>query len=801
MANRYQMAVEFTLLDGISKKLDAISGSGNFFTKQIEKTQARLKGLGSFAVNMGKQLAVDAIGAVSAGLVSVTGQYIEFEQSLRAAGAAFSDLDASMPDYEEKLTELGKTARDVAAATEFNAVQASAAMATFARAGIDSSTAISLLPGTADVATAAFVSLDEGVNMVVGGLNTMGLMSKSPEELSANMKRLGDMMAYTADSANMSIIDVSEAITQGGSFFKTANNTLDTFSASLTALANNSIRGAEAGVHLRNIMTNLSAPTAKAEATLKKLGITTTDSSGNLLNISEIVGQFNKALDGMGDAEKNESLYNIFGKQNIAAMTALLNTGEEALRQFEAASASSTGAANAKAEAIRKSLGNQIEVLKSALTEKGFQFIEKFQGKTSDAILRLNEFIASVDVGAIADKLLPLFDKIVDSALATATYIQTHWDEIVEEFGKVAGQVKFVVDAIWNMRGAIVPAITAFFTFKRAMNIVAVGSAAITTFKEIGKNVKMFSDGFQAAKMAMDMGVQVSKSSSFLTNLGSSVFNAGSKIGSFAVTAGGAIKSFAITAGTAIASFATSMASAGAALLTNPITWIILGIVVAVALLAFGIYELVKHWDVVSEKMKEFGAWIAEGFMTVWNGLVNAFTAFGAWISGVFTSIWDGLVNAFTTFADWIANVFTGIWQGVKDFVGGVLDFFIEKVQTLIGWFTNGGIINGIRHIGAAILGFLLTPLQTILELISKIPGIGDIASGINEKLDNFKAMVAGEEYGIAPTQTTAQADSYAYSESVNNSRVTIGLENGLTADNYQPAPAVTVQRTRSGRF
>ena len=766
MANRYQMAVEFTLLDGISKKLDAISGSGNFFTKQIEKTQARLKGLGSFAVNMGKQLAVDAIGAVSAGLVSVTGQYIEFEQSLRAAGAAFSDLDASMPDYEEKLTELGKTARAVAAATEFNAVQASAAMATFARAGIDSNTAISLLPGTADV-------------MVVGGLNTMGLMSKSPEELSANMKRLGDMMAYTADSANMSIIDVSEAITQGGSFFKTANNTLDTFSASLTALANNSIRGAEAGVHLRNIMTNLSAPTAKAEATLKKLGITTTDSSGNLLNISEIVGQFNKALDGMGDAEKNESLYNIFGKQNIAAMTALLNTGEEALKQFEAASSSSTGAANAKAEAIRKSLGNQIEVLKSAMTEKGFQFIEKFQGKTSDAILRLNEFIAGVDVGAIADKLLPLFDKIVDSALAAATYIQTHWDEIVEEFGRVAGQVKFVVDAIWAMRGAIVPAITAFFTFKRAMNIVAVGSAAITTFKEIGKNVKMFSDGFQAAKMAMDVGVQVSKSGSFFTNLGSSVFNAGSKIGSFAVTAGGAIKSFAITAGTAIANFATSMASAGVALLTNPITWIILGIVAAVALLAFGIYELVKHWDVVSEKMKEFGAWIAEGFMTVWNSLVSAFKAFGEWISGVFA----------------------GIWQGLKDVVGGVLDFFIEKVQTLIGWFTNGGIIGGLRHIGAAILGFLLTPLQTILELISRIPGIGNIASGINEKLDNFKAMVAGEEYGIAPTQTTAQADSYAYSESVNNSRVTIGLENGLTADNYQPAPAVTVQRTRSGRF
>ena len=776
MANRYQMAVEFTLLDGISKKLNAISGSGNFFTKQIEKTQAKLKGLGSFAVNMGKQLAVDAIGAVSAGLVSVTGQYIEFEQSLRAAGAAFSDLDTSMPDYEERLAAIGKTARAVAAATEFNAVQASAAMATFARAGIDSATAISLLPGTADVATAAFVSLDEGVNMVVGGLNTMGLMAKSPEELSANMKRLGDVMAYTADSANMSIVDVSEAITQGGSFFKTANNTLDTFSASLTALANNSIRGAEAGVHLRNIMTNLSAPTSKAAATLKALGITTTDSSGNLLNISEIVGQFNRALGGMGDAEKNASLYNIFGKQNIAAMTALLNTGEEALKQFEAASAGSMGAANAKAEAIRKSLGNQIEVLKSALTEKGFQFIEKFQGKTSDAILRLNEFIASVDVGAIADKLLPLFDKIVDSALAAATYIQEHWDEIVEEFGKIAGQIKFVIDAIWAMRGAIVPAITAFIAFKKAMAVAAVADGVI----KLGKNFASLAGGIRETAEAASFGVPyVVKYKNVWAAAGGKIFQGFSVIKNAIATALPIIGSALVSVGVAIKGFVLSMASAGAALLTNPITWIILVIVAVVAALSFGIYELVKHWDVVSEKMKEFGAWIADGFMTVWNGLVNAFTAFGEWLGGVFS----------------------GIWQSVKSIVGGILDFFIEKIQMLIGWFTDGGIINGIRHIGAAILGFLLTPLQTILEYISKIPGIGNLAGGLNDKIDEFKALVAGEDYSTAPTQTTAQADSYAYSESVNNSHVTIGLENGLTADNYQPAPAVTVQRTRSGSF
>lgn len=780
MANRYQMAVEFTLLDGISKQLNKISGSGNVFTRQIEKTQARLKGLGSFAVNMGKQLAVDAISALSAGLVSVTGQYIEFEQSLRAAGAAFSDLDASMPDYEEKLASIGKAARNVAAATEFNAVQASAAMATFARAGVDSATAISLLPGTADVATAAFVSLDEGVNMVVGGLNTMGMMAKSPEELSANMKRLGDVMAYTADSANMSIVDVSEAITQGGSFFKTANNTLDTFSASLTALANNSIRGAEAGVHLRNIMTNLSAPTSKAEATLKALGITTTDSSGNLLSLSNIVGQFNNALDGMGDAEKNASLYNIFGKQNIAAMTALLNTGEEALKQFEAASAGSMGAANAKAEAIRKSLGNQIEVLKSALTEKGFQFIEKFQGKTSDAILRLNEFIAGVDVSAIADKLLPLFDKIVDSALAAATYILAHWDDIVNEFGKVAGQIKFVIDAIWAMRGAIVPAITTFFTLKKAMNLIAIGDGVYKASSKIVGGISSIAKGFGDTKAVLDEGIPFAiQYKNIWEKAGGVIFNAGSKIGSFAVTAGGAIKSFAITAGTAIASFASTMASAGIALLTNPITWIVLAIVAAVALLSFGIYELVKHWDVVSAKMKEFGAWIAEGFVTVWNALVSAFQAFGEWLSGTFS----------------------GIWQGIKDFVGGILDFILGKVQTLISWFTDGGIIGGIRQVGAAILGFLLTPLQTLLELISKIPGVGSLAAGVNEKIDSFKAMVAGDDYNAAPTQTTAAADSYAYSESVNNSRVTIGLESGLQANNYQPAPEVTIQRTRSGGF
>ena len=497
----YKIVTEFSVLDRATNQLNKMASQGNVAAgvlgRGISQAQTRVSALGatmSSALSTGIKVGV---GAVAAGLAVATRQYAQFDEAIRSAAAAYGPAFTQADNFESKLKDMGKAVRNVAAATEFDAVQAGNAMKTLAQAGVKSEQAIALLPGVADLATTALTSMDDAVGLVVGSLNVMGMMTDKPEELARNMTRISDVMAYTANSAYMSLQDVGAAISAGGSFFKTANNDLNVMSGSLTALANNSIKGAEAGVHLRNIMTNLSAPTSSAAAALKKMNIATTDAAGNLLPLPKIIGQFNKAMAGMGDAEKNANIYAIFGKQNIAAVTALLNTGEEALNSYALAAANSAGTAAKGAEVIRGGLINQLKVLVSGLTELGFKFVEAFESRGSSGLKKLTEAVNSFDPQPLINAAI----KIVDA---------------------VTGMVM----TAWKFRGVIIAVVGAMVAWKMAMTSIVVGAKVMQGFNLVmafGKGIML---AYRAAAVGTTVAIKAQGAASTAAAMGMKVATA-----------------------------------------------------------------------------------------------------------------------------------------------------------------------------------------------------------------------------------------------------------------------------------
>lgn len=463
-SSKYVIDTVFNIIDGATKPLQKIGVGAANVGRQTEVMRKRvdgdvaaakvkIAGAGAALVNMGKAAAGIATGAVVAGLAVATKQFIEFDNALHGAGAAFSDL-SNMPidEFNASLEEVGKAARAVAAATEFDAVQASNALTNLARAGVESKNAVALLPGIADLATAAAVTLDEAVGMAVGGLNTLGLMTDNPVELADNMKYMADIMAYTANSANMSLTDVSEAIKVGGVGFTKANQSIENMSAAITALASRGYVGAEAGNALKNMITKLSAPVPKAQASLDALGIVTQDSAGNLLNFVDIVGQFETATAGLGDAEIAAHLKNIFGLENINQFQAILGVGKEGLLQYTEAAANSAGASERMANVMRMSLSNQIEVLKSGLTELGFKFVEAFKTQGSEGLQTLITMIANFDPTALINFLVGAFDMIV----------------------KIAGVVGNLIEFLWSFKEIIIGLAAAWGIYEVAIIAVAV---------------------------------------------------------------------------------------------------------------------------------------------------------------------------------------------------------------------------------------------------------------------------------------------------------------------------------------
>lgn len=550
MATKYAISTEFSIVDRATAQLNKMTAAGKGFggvwQRGIADAQARMDAFGKTVAKATKYAAAGAVGAVGAGIVVATKQYAQFEEAVRAAGASYGPAFTQAGDFEKKLESMEQAVRKVARATEFDAVQSANALKTLARAGVSSEQAIALLPGVADVATTAMTDMDSAVGMIVGSLNTMGMMSDSPAQLAANMTRLSDVMAHTANSADMGLQDVAAAITAGGSFFRTVNNDLNVMSGSLTALAQSSIKGAEAGTALRNIMTNLSAPTNTAAKALSKMGIQTQDASGNMLPLPKIIGQFNKAMAGMGDAEKNAKIYAIFGKQNIAAVSALLNTGQSALEEYANKASRSFGTAKAAAEAMRGGLLNQFKVLGSALTDLGFEFVKAFKGHGSEALKSLTEAIGNFNPSVLIDSLVKIVDVVINA-------------------GKV----------VWNLRYAIGVVAGAFLAWR-----------AVTTAAAIALSVKNtvigISTGLQIAYgMVMKQSAAATSAFAFATG----------KAKVAAILFSGALKVVKV-----------AQLALNAAFVATPIGWIVLGIGALIALAV----ALANKWRGISTAVDGF---------------------------------------------------------------------------------------------------------------------------------------------------------------------------------------------------
>ena len=139
-------------------------------------------------------------------------------------------------------------------------------------------------------------------------------------------------------------------------------------------------------------------------------------------------------------------------------------------------------------------------------------------------------------------------------------------------------------------------------------------------------------------------------------------------------------------------------------------------------------------------------------------------TAIAQKAAAVATKIWAGAQAAFNVIASLnpIGLIVAGITALIAAITLCVVKFetWGETVLTLmgpIGWavasvvrhwdslkraFTDGGIIGGLKRIGLVLLDALLHPVQKLLELLSRIPGLGKLAGKGAEFIQEIRAKL-----------------------------------------------------------
>ncbi|KQM88456.1 hypothetical protein ASE67_01470 [Sphingomonas sp. Leaf23] len=158
--------------------------------------------------------------------------------------------------------------------------------------------------------------------------------------------------------------------------------------------------------------------------------------------------------------------------------------------------------------------------------------------------------------------------------------------------------------------------------------------------------------------------------------------------------------------GKAFISLAFTIARAGLVLLANPVTWIILGIVAAVALLAYGAYKLYQNWDGVV-------AW----FGNLWTGIKGFFSSSIANISatiagwtplGIFYSVLQPVLGYFgiqlpAKFSDFGRMLISGLIAGITGMLGALKSTIVSAAGSAAAWFKSK---LGIRSPSRVFMGF-----------------------------------------------------------------------------------------------
>lgn len=112
-------------------------------------------------------------------------------------------------------------------------------------------------------------------------------------------------------------------------------------------------------------------------------------------------------------------------------------------------------------------------------------------------------------------------------------------------------------------------------------------------------------------------------------------------------------------------------------------------------------------------------------------------------------------------------------WGAALMLLLGPLGMVISFIKTLYDqWqavknaFTAGGIIEGIKMIGKVMIASLIYPVEQLLQLISKIPGVGSLAGSAAESLKNFREGLT------APNKAEVEARTGSTTVNINNRNV-----------------------------
>lgn len=415
----------------------------------------------------------------------------------------------------------------------------------------------------------------------------------------------------------------------------------------------------------------------------EELGLKFTDTNNQLLSMPEILdklrGKFGETMDAaekvelqkaFGDTEAValiDLMYNKVGdlQDNIVGMYDSLGSGAGVAREMASAMQETEPERferlTQRIQNVRESIGNSLLPTVNDLMGKGEQLLSKVATWIEDN----QELVRVIMLVVLA---IGGFLTVAGTTIAVVGGVGLVLSKTIGFVGGFYKALKKIPDLLDTVH---IMALYAGDGIKKGFSVMkTAGSTAITGIKNVAVNIASM------AKTAAISGVTALKN--------------------MALGLIGMAKQAIVTAVTALPGLIAGVWSFTAALLANPITWIIIAIIALVA----AIILLWQNWDSVT-------AWLR----SAWDACCNAVSAGIQWLQG-----------GFQAFLGFFQGIGQGIAQGI-DFIRQGFNNVVTWIQEKISWFGEAGkrlittFVDGIKSVAMA-------PVNAVKNIFGKVKNL-----------------------------------------------------------------------------
>ena len=330
-------------------------------TGDDSQLQSVLSGIGkkasgamdTFKGIMASQLVTKGFDLLAAGIRQSIETGMRFEAQMSQVAAISGATGAELQQLTDVARHYGET-------TMFTATQAGEALNYMALAGWNVDQMTAALPGVLNLAAASGMDLGRASDAVTDYLSAFGMEA-------GKATYMADLMAYAQANANTSAMQLSEAYNNCASSMHAAGQDIETTTAMLMGLANNGIKGSQAGTQMAAVMRDLTQKMDDGKIKIGEASVAVMDAQGNFRDLNDIIADVGKATEGLGTAEASAAIMDTFTARSVKAIQTLLNEGIDNVNAYEEALRGSEGTAAKQAEIMMDNLQGDVQIFKSAL--------------------------------------------------------------------------------------------------------------------------------------------------------------------------------------------------------------------------------------------------------------------------------------------------------------------------------------------------------------------------------------------------------------------------------------------------